>query len=249
MNGSERQQNLKRAYEANGDQWWDELDPILRHAEIAEAYVRFATVTAETGVLSPKIRDLILLAVNASTTTLHVPSINWYIREALRHGATVEEIVEIFELVSVLGIHSAHTGLPILRDVLKECGLLETEDLNDRQKDIKEKYIAGRGMWGDAMEAMLLLDPGLIEAYLAFSRVPWDRGALPAATKELVYIAIDASITHMYNAGTGSHIRRALEAGVSKEEIAGVLTLVSTLGVHSLTSGLRLLHEIADQSV
>lgn len=239
-----QQQAIKDAYEAKGDLWWNELDPLLRHAEIAEAYVRFATVTAETGALAPKLRALILLAVNASTTTLHVPSIDWYTREALRLGASVPEIVEIFELVSVLGIHSAHTGLPILRDVLKEKGMLETEELDERQKDIKERYIAGRGMWGEAMEAMLLLDPDLIEAYLAFSSVPWARGALSAATKELVYIAIDGSITHLYNGGTGAHIERALEAGASKEEIAGVLTLISTLGVHSLTAGLRLLHEI-----
>lgn len=235
---------LKAEYEAHGDRWTAELDPILDDPAIAEAYVRFAQLAAVKDALTPKERELILLAVNASTTTLHVPSIEKHSREALRHGATVDEVVEIFELVSVLGIHTAHTGLPLLLDILREQGLLETETLDARREDIKQRYIAGRGMWGEAMEAMLLLDPELVDAYLQFSSVPWRKGAISPLMKELLYIAVDGSITHMYDGGTAAHMQRALEAGASKQQIAGVLSLVSLLGTHSLTTGMRILREL-----
>lgn len=241
----QEQDSIRAAYEAYGDAWAPELDALLQHPEIAAAYVRFATVAAAGGSLEPKLRELILLAVNGSTTTLHVPSMRRHMREALRHGATRAELVEVIELISVLGIHSAHTGLPLLRDVLREQGLLATEELDAHQTEIKERYIAARGMWGDAMEAMLLLDPELIDAYRVFSSLAWqDSSVLPAAVKELIYIAIDASITHLYNGGTRAHIERALEAGATREQIAATLALISTIGAHSLTTGLELLNEI-----
>jgi alkylhydroperoxidase/carboxymuconolactone decarboxylase family protein YurZ len=239
-----KQQAIRAVHEQHGDRWWPDLDPVLEDDELAEAYVRFAQVAAAKGALSPKVRELVLLAVNASTTTLHEPSINRHIREALHHGASREEIVEVFEVVSVLGIHSAHTGLPILLDILTEEGLIEAGALDERRAAIKENYVARRGMWGDALEAMLVLDPELVEAYLNFSSVPWERGALSPALKELLYVAIDCSVTHLYDHGTAAHMQRALAAGATKEEIAGVLALISTLGVHSLTAGFRALKEI-----
>ena len=42
---------------------------------------------------------------------------------------------------------------------------------------------------------------------------------------ELLSIAFDASITHMYAPGTRRHIRGALKAGASMEEIMEVLKL------------------------
>jgi alkylhydroperoxidase/carboxymuconolactone decarboxylase family protein YurZ len=236
---------IRADYEANSDTWSADLEPLLDYPDIAAAYVQFAQVAARAGALDPKLRELILLAVNGSTTTLYVPAMERHMRGALQHGATREEVVEVIELISVLGIHSAHTGLPLLRDVLREQGLLETEELDERQTDIKTRYIAGRGMWGDALEAMLLLDPPLVDAYLDFSSVPWQQGHLPPAVKELIYIAIDASITHLYHGGTRAHIERALEAGASRDQVAGVLALISTIGAHSLTTGLGMLNEIA----
>jgi alkylhydroperoxidase/carboxymuconolactone decarboxylase family protein YurZ len=244
-NVDEQQELIRARYEVNGDAWSPELNPLLEHPEIAAAYVQFAQVAAASGALEPKLRELILLAVNGSTTTLHVPAMERSMRAALRHGASREELVEVIELISVLGIHSAHTGLPLLHEVLKEQGLLATEELDEQQADIKSRYIAGRGMWGDALEAMLLLDPALVDAYLDFSSVAWkDGGVLPPVVKELIYVAIDASVTHLYHGGTRSHIERALEAGATRKQIAAVLALISTIGAHSLTSGLNMLNEL-----
>jgi alkylhydroperoxidase/carboxymuconolactone decarboxylase family protein YurZ len=43
-----------------------------------------------------------------------------HIRNALRHGATVAEIMEVLELTSVLGIHTVTEGVPILLEEAKQ---------------------------------------------------------------------------------------------------------------------------------
>jgi alkylhydroperoxidase/carboxymuconolactone decarboxylase family protein YurZ len=58
---------------------------------------------------------------------------------------------------------------------------------------------------------------------------------------EFLAIAVDASCTHMYAPGTRRHIRKALELGATKEEIAAVLQAVSVLGIHSSSLGAPIL--------
>jgi alkylhydroperoxidase/carboxymuconolactone decarboxylase family protein YurZ len=61
--------------------------------------------------------------------------------------------------------------------------------------------------------------------------------------KELIYVAIDASTTHLYEPGVRQHIRNALGYGASKEEVMEVLELVSVLGIHACTLGVPVLLE------
>ncbi len=68
------------------------------------------------GTLAPKIRELIDVAIDVATTHLYLPWLGTHIRGALGHGATVDEIMEVRQLTSVLGIH-ANTdteGVPVL---------------------------------------------------------------------------------------------------------------------------------------
>lgn len=43
-------------------------------------------------------------------------------KNALKYGATKEEIMEVLELTSVLGIHTLTLGVPILVEELKAAG-------------------------------------------------------------------------------------------------------------------------------
>ncbi len=56
-------------------------------------------------------------------------------------------------------------------------------------------------------------------------------------------IAVDASCTHMYGPGVRRHVRKALELGATKEEIAAVLQLTSVLGIHTMSLGAPILQE------
>jgi len=119
-----------------------------------------------------------------------------------------------------------------------------SEELSGRQKQLKERFIAERGYWSEGLwDQVLRLDVDFFEAYLNFSAVPWKKGVLPPKIKELIYTAIDAATTHLYEPGLRQHISNALKYGATKEEIMEVFELVSVLGIHSCTMGVPILME------
>lgn len=119
-----------------------------------------------------------------------------------------------------------------------------SKELSERQRNLKEQFIKDRGYWSDELwDAVLRMDPDFFEAYLNFSAAPWRKGVLPPKIKELIYIAVDASTTHLYEPGTKRHIANALKHGATPEEIMEVLELVSALGIHSLVMGVPALVE------
>lgn len=117
-------------------------------------------------------------------------------------------------------------------------------ELTERQKQLKEKFTKERGYWSEeTWEPILRLDEGFFETYLNLSAHPWAKGVLPPKLKELIYIAIDASCTHLYQPGIRQHIANALKYGATVEEIMEVFELTSVLGIHTLTAGVPILIE------
>jgi Carboxymuconolactone decarboxylase family len=102
---------------------------------------------------------------------------------------------------------------------------------------LRDRFIQERGYWNPFWDGLLQLDPTFFEAYLNFSSVPWQNGVLEPKMKELIYIAIDAATTHLYEPGLRQRIRNAIRFGASKEEVMEVLELVSVLGIHACTLG------------
>ena len=119
-----------------------------------------------------------------------------------------------------------------------------SEALSKKQEELKERFETERGYWSEEIwAAVLRLDEDFFEAYLNFSAVPWKRGLLSPKVKELIYIAIDASTTHLYEPGLRQHIRNALKYGATQEEVMEVFELVSVLGIHTCTMGVPILVE------
>jgi alkylhydroperoxidase/carboxymuconolactone decarboxylase family protein YurZ len=120
---------------------------------------------------------------------------------------------------------------------------VQLPEFNDRQRQLRQDFVEARGYWNPFWDGLLTLDPDFFEAYLNFSAVPWRKGVLEPKIKELIYTAIDAATTHLYEPGLRTHIRNALRYGATKEEIMEVLELVSVLGIHSCTLGVPVLLE------
>ncbi len=116
--------------------------------------------------------------------------------------------------------------------------------LSARQQDIKDEFIRVRGTWGDAWESILVLDPDYLLAYLNFSAVPWRQNHLDDKTKEFIFIAVDSAATHLYAPGIRQHVRAALAAGATQEEIMEVLECTSTLSIHAMNVGVPVLLEV-----
>lgn len=66
---------------------------------------------------------------------------------------------------------------------------------------------------------------------------------MSARDVELLSIAFDASYTHLYAPGTRRHIKGALAAGATVEEIMEVLKLCVAQGVQSCNLGVPILAE------
>lgn len=106
--------------------------------------------------------------------------------------------------------------------------------------------LRANGYWNPLWDPFAELDPQWTEDFLKMAMAPYK--VLDAKTLEFIAIAVNASCTHMYAPGVHRHIRKALEAGATREEIAAVLQGVVTLGVHSMSlAAPMLLRETADR--
>ena len=156
--------------------------------------------------------------------------------------------MEVLELASVLGIHTCTLGVPILLQELQEAAgpdAAAPPALSRDQEEIKQRFIAQRGFWAPSFEAILRTDQVFFAAYAQYSGVPWASGVLEPKLKELIYLAIDASTTHLHRDGTRAHLRRALGYGATRAEIMEVLELTSVLGIHTATMAVPILLEEA----
>jgi alkylhydroperoxidase/carboxymuconolactone decarboxylase family protein YurZ len=237
-------QALRDAFIARRGFWAPPWQAILDVApELLGAYLEFSTVPWRRGALAPRVKELIYLAIDASTTHLHAAGTRAHIAAALRHGATAAEITEVIELVSTLGMQSATLAAPILVDELATAGTPVPGQLTARQQQVKDRFVAERGAWSDDWDAVLALDPDFLDAYLTFAGVPWAAGALEPKTKELVCLAVNASTTHLHEEGTRAHLRAALRCGATGAEALEVIELTSVLGIHSATLAIPILVE------
>jgi alkylhydroperoxidase/carboxymuconolactone decarboxylase family protein YurZ len=112
---TEDQLRLKAEFSRVRGYWHDfwndmlELDP-----EMFEAYLEFSAVPWRTGPLSAAEKELIYISYDIAATHLYVPGTKLHIRNALDHGATPEQVLEVMEIASMIGIHAVTTAVPIL---------------------------------------------------------------------------------------------------------------------------------------
>lgn len=198
---------------------------------------------SQASTLSPKVRHFIQLGIDVALTHLDAEGSRFHVRAALAAGATPEEIVEVFELVSVLGIHAVTTGVPILADELEREGASLERELTAHQETLKKEFIAGRGYWAPFWDDLFALDTELFVDYTDLCMIPWRKGYLSAQTKELIYIGIDCASTHLYETGLRIHIRNARNLGVSVTDILEVFRIASLLGLKTMQVGVKLLKE------
>jgi alkylhydroperoxidase/carboxymuconolactone decarboxylase family protein YurZ len=201
------------------------------------------------GPLEPRIKALILLAVDSAASHLNGPATAGDVRRALALGATPAEVLETLELTSTMGIHAANTGVPILLEELAAAGQPVDFDspLSERQEGIKAEFTAKRGYWNGFWDGFLRLDAEFFATYTAMSAHPWEHGVLEPKVKELVYCAFDASATHMFEVGLRQHVANAIRYGATAEELMEVFELASGIGVGSFALALPALREAVER--
>jgi alkylhydroperoxidase/carboxymuconolactone decarboxylase family protein YurZ len=221
---------------------WDE--PALAKlrewdATWAEQCLRMSTNPWTSGLLPRKFVELVGVALNAACTNLNPDGTRRHIRAAVEAGATRDQILMILKMASVMSIHSCSLGAPILLEEAKTAGTKPSKKnagptpACDRMRAV--------GQWNTAWDPFFELDPAWTEEFMATAISIYGSGLFTPKEVELLSIAFDASYTHMYAPGTRRHIKGALKAGATMEEIMEVLKLCVVHGVQACNLGVPIL--------
>jgi alkylhydroperoxidase/carboxymuconolactone decarboxylase family protein YurZ len=97
------------------------------------------------------------------------------------------------------------------------------------------------GQWNTAWDPFYNLSPLWTDEFFAFGASVYKSGIFSPRFMELISIAFDASITHMYAPGVRPHIRGALKAGAKPEEVMAVLQICVSMGVQACVMGVPIL--------
>jgi alkylhydroperoxidase/carboxymuconolactone decarboxylase family protein YurZ len=194
-----------------------------------------------SGVLPRKLVELVGLAVNAACTNLNPEGTRRHIRGALDAGATRDEVLMVLKMASVMAIHSCSLGAPILLEEAKAAGAQPQPKPAVATPACDQ--MRAMGQWNVAWDPFYALAPGWTDAFMATGAGIYASGLFTAKEVELLSIAFDASYTHMYAPGTRRHIKGALAAGATMEEIMEVLKLCVVQGVQALNLGVPILAE------
>lgn len=102
------------------------------------------------------------------------------------------------------------------------------------------------GPWDSpALSKLREWDSTWVDQCLDMSVRPWASNILPRKEVELISIAVNAACTNLSESGTRRHIRGALEAGATRDEILMILKIASLLAIHTCSLGAPILLEEA----
>jgi alkylhydroperoxidase/carboxymuconolactone decarboxylase family protein YurZ len=208
----------------------------------AEACAKMSTNPWTSGVLPLKLVELISVAINAACTNLNPEGTRRHIRAALAAGATRDEIMMVLKCAAVMSLHSCSLGVPILMEEAKAARVAPAPRSVKPPTPSIDKMRA-IGQWNVVWDPFYELDPAWTDEFMAAGVAIYASGVLPAKDIELLSIAFDASYTHMYAPGTRRHIKGALAAGATMEEIMEVLKLCVAHGVQACNLGVPILAE------
>lgn len=116
-------------------------------------------------------------------------------------------------------------------------------ELTPEQEARKAAYIRARGYWKPWTEGLLRLHPDFLEAYARYAGHPAAHGPLSPVMCELIYVALDASATHLFESGLKLHMGLALERGATPRQLMEVLRLATLQGLDGVATAVGILAE------
>lgn len=211
--------------------------------EIHEAASQFWNSALGAGVLSPRLKELVLLALHATVTAIDSEGVRRHVRRAIAAGASELDVLDVLLTIVGAANHALYFAVPVLIRELQAAGHPDAEPppAGAEAQAVKEEFIRTRGFWNEQREPILRLMPRYFAALSQVSTASWRRGSLTVKERELICIAIDCTVTHMYEPGLVIHIRNALKSGATREEILEVFQLASVIGLEGYILGAQAL--------
>lgn len=115
--------------------------------------------------------------------------------------------------------------------------------LTEREEALKAAYVAARGYWTPWTEGLLRFSPEFLERYAAYGGYPAAHGPLSQAMVELLYVALDASATHLFEHGLRLHIGLALKRGATPGQVIAAVQLGAAQGLEGTQRAVCILAE------
>ena len=232
----------EREKSVNGP-WGDALE-LLREWDPrwAEACERMTNDVWQRDVLPRKLVELIGVLLSAACTNLDRDGTRRHVRAALEAGATRDEILLVIKCAALGAIHSCSLGAPMLLEEAASAGASLPEARSGDATPFCD-HMRQIGQWNAAWDPFYALDPVWTDRFFAAGVPVYASGVLSAKELELLAVAFDASFTHLYAPGTRRHIKGALAAGATVEEIMEVLKLCVAQGAQSCNLAVPILAE------
>lgn len=118
-------EEIKQAFVEKRGYWDDEMwgDVARLDIEWFVDYLEFTSYLVENLALDRKEIELIATAADSSLGHTFELGLRNHLENALEHGATVGEVVEVFEIMSAAGVNSINQGISILLEEVDDPGV------------------------------------------------------------------------------------------------------------------------------
>lgn len=191
--------------------------------------------------LTARMRELVLLAIFASPAGYDQPMVDTQIERAVTAGASPEEVVDVLLTVAGVANHALYFALPLAEDYFSPEEMAEGTDQAavSAVRRAKEEFMRVRGFWNPGRDVLGRTIPEYLLAAIDFSTAPAKHGSLAAEERELIAIAVDASVSHMSEVGLRIHYESAKKLGIKFSRISAVLKIVGVIGLLSYINSSR----------
>jgi alkylhydroperoxidase/carboxymuconolactone decarboxylase family protein YurZ len=194
--------------------------------------------------LTLRMKELVMVALHGSSSSLNKDALGRHIQRALAAGASETDVLDVLTTIIPLANHPLYIGIPVLQDELRKAGRdaeAVVPPMGAEAQAVKDDFVSRRGYWTAMRDTIGALMPTYFKGFIAACMEPWETGSLTSAERELMYIAIDTSITHTYEPGMRMHIQNALRYGATPDQIMEVFQLAALLGTEGYVLGLQAL--------
>ncbi len=210
-------------------------------SDIREEATRLLQAAEAGPVLDDLSCTLIAFAVRISVTTLDSEGAREQARQAMKLGASADQLHEVVLLVSGLGVHSLFEGTRLVNSLSSPASeeVTTTPPLDETRQQLWDKWIGTEGYWQGFerevpgfLATLLKASPQGFDAFFRYCAVPWKSSHLAVLTKELISMAADATPTHRFMPGMRLHLGNAIKMGAGRAMVMKALEIGAAAPEH-----------------
>jgi alkylhydroperoxidase/carboxymuconolactone decarboxylase family protein YurZ len=235
---------LRAEFKRRRGHWHDDWEAILTFSPpYLAAYLELSAYVADRGALSPRLRELIYVATNCSPTHMFERGVRNHAREALKQGASRDDLLAVAAIVSTVGGQTYAMGAAALAACLPAGVASASAEAEHASADHRALF----GQLQADAEAAIALDAQFYQCWLDFAAAPLQGSVLPAREAHLIALAAYAQCTQLSREGVERQVRAALAAGASSQEVLDVFRLITIMSIHAMVFALPIINELAPE--